>query len=229
MFVLNASQPNQDFPSPNTASTDPNGLLAVGGCLSSQRLINAYKCGIFPWYSLGEPILWWSPNPRLVLFPAHLKISRSLKKTIRQQPFVITYNRAFSNVLQQCATPRDETSGTWITDAMRQAYTHLHQQGISHSFEAWASDELVGGLYGVAIGQVFFGESMFHRQTNASKVAFYHCIQQLTAWGYRLIDCQVHTPHLISLGARQINREVFTHLLSRYCPRMPHKNAWQIS
>ncbi len=226
--ILDPSTPAQGFPEINTALTEPDGLLAVGGCLAPQRLINAYKLGIFPWYSPGEPILWWSPNPRLVLFPEKLKASRSLKKTIRKKQFSITFDQAFSQVMQYCAAPRKTETGTWITAEIYQAYNQLHQQGISHSVEAWFDDELVGGLYGVAIGQVFFGESMFHKKTDASKVAFYHLVLQLSDWGYQLIDCQVHTPHLSSLGAEEIDREVFATLLKHHCSTPPHQQSWQI-
>jgi leucyl/phenylalanyl-tRNA--protein transferase len=224
--ILDSLDPNQDFPAIETALTDPDGLLAIGGCLSSQRLIRAYSLGIFPWYSPGEPILWWSPNPRLVLFPDKLYASRSLKKTIRKQTFSVSYDQAFSQVMQYCAAPREKESGTWINENIYQAYNALHQQGLAHSFEVWFENELVGGLYGVAIGQVFFGESMFHKKTDASKVAFYHLVQQLSNWGYQLIDCQVHTPHLTSLGAEEIDRNTFKTLLNRYCSFQVNDSAW---
>jgi len=224
--ILDPINPDQKFPDIETALSEPDGLLAAGGCLSSQRLINAYKQGIFPWYSPGEPILWWSPNPRLVLFPEKLKASRSLQKTIRKKMFSISYDQNFAQVMQYCAAPRADEMGTWITEEMYQAYTTLHQQGLAHSFEAWFDGELVGGLYGIAIGQVFFGESMFHRKTNASKVAFYHLVTQLSSWGYQLIDCQIHTNHLISLGAEEINRMDFSSLLKQYCSIEPDDKSW---
>ena len=224
--ILDPINPDQKFPDIETALSEPDGLLAAGGCLSSQRLINAYKQGIFPWYSPGEPILWWSPNPRLVLFPEKLKASRSLQKTIRKKMFSISYDQNFAQVMQYCAAPRADEMGTWITEEMYQAYTTLHQQGLAHSFEAWLDGELVGGLYGIAIGQVFFGESMFHRKTNASKVAFYHLVTQLSSWGYQLIDCQIHTNHLISLGAEEINRMDFSSLLKQYCSIEPDDKSW---
>lgn len=225
--ILDPSDPDEDFPAIETALTEPDGLLAVGGCLSSQRIINAYQQGIFPWYSPGEPILWWSPNPRLVLFPEQLKISRSLRKTIRKNCFKLTYDYAFPQVMQLCAAPREHQPGTWITEEIYIAYNQLHQQGIAHSFEAWFDDELVGGLYGIAIGQVFFGESMFHKKTDASKVAFCCLVQQLSLWGYQLIDCQVHTGHLTSLGAKEIERADFARLLQQYCPLQPATSAWE--
>ncbi|MCK5899022.1 MAG: leucyl/phenylalanyl-tRNA--protein transferase [Methylococcales bacterium] len=224
---LNPYDPNEAFPSLDNALTDPDGLLAVGGCLSVQRLINAYKNGIFPWYNPDEPILWWSPNPRLIITPDHLKISRSLAKVIRQQRFELSVDRAFSKVIKACSTTREEAEGTWISEEMIIAYQQLHQHGIAHSIEAWSQGELVGGLYGVTIGQVFFGESMFHTQTNASKVVFAHLIQQLQQWGYQLIDCQVHSDHLVSLGAYEINRKDFIDQLNRYCNHLPQSSAWK--
>ncbi|MCK4841740.1 MAG: leucyl/phenylalanyl-tRNA--protein transferase [Methylococcales bacterium] len=225
--ILDPANPQQEFPNIETALTDPDGLLVMGGCLSSQRIVNAYKAGIFPWYSPGEPILWWSPNPRLILIPENLIISRSLKKTIRKQIFNITFDQAFAKVMQYCAAPRDEHTGTWISEEMTQAYTLLHRQGIAHSVEAWFDGELVGGLYGIAIGQVFYGESMFHKKTDASKVAFCQLIKQLTQWDYQLIDCQVHTNHLSSLGAEEITRADFSRLIKQYCSIFPHKLAWK--
>ena len=225
--ILDPFQPEQGFPEVGTALSEPDGLLAAGGCLSSHRLINAYQHGIFPWYSEGEPILWWSPNPRLILFPEKLKTSRSLKKTIRKQVFTITFDQAFSQVMQFCAAPRKAETGTWISEEIYQAYNQLHQQGICHSVEAWCNNELVGGLYGVAIGQVFFGESMFHKKTDASKVAFYHLVLQLSDWGYKLIDCQVHTHHLTRFGAEEIDRKLFVSLLKQFCPVQAYEQAWK--
>ena len=227
LTLLDPDQPQQAFPPLHKALKQPNGLLAFGGCLTPQRIVNAYRAGVFPWFNPGEPILWWSPDPRLVLFPEHLIIARSLAKTLRKQPFEIRYDTAFQQVMSACAAPRSEDSGTWITDDMLQAYQHLHQLGIAHSFEAWQDDELVGGLYGIAIGQVFFGESMFHRQTDASKVVFVHLVKQLSAWTYRLIDCQVSSDHLLSLGAEEIPRSRFADFLNQYCEQPPHPQAWQ--
>lgn len=227
LSVLDPLQPRQAFPALDQALVEPNGLIAVGGCLSPERILNAYRGGIFPWFNPGEPILWWSPNPRLVLFPEQLRISRSLNKTLRKQAFEIRYDHAFTQVMQACADPRANQSGTWITNDMHYAYNRLHQQGIAHSFEAWLNDELVGGLYGLAIGQVFFGESMFHRKTDASKVVFVHMIQKLIDWGYRLIDCQVRSEHLMTLGAEEIPRQKFLGMLQQLCPLEPHSSAWQ--
>jgi len=226
LTILDPSNPDEEFPPIKSAFTEPDGLLAAGGCLSPQRIIKAYQQGIFPWYSPGEPILWWSPNPRLVLFPEKLIVSRSLRKTLRKDLFKLSYDQAFPQVMQYCAAPRDKETGTWITEEMYLAYTELHKQGVAHSFEAWFDGELVGGLYGIAIGQVFFGESMFHRKTDASKVAFCYLVQQLTLWGYQLIDCQVHSNHLTSLGAEEISRHDFSELLKQYCPLAISDSAW---
>jgi leucyl/phenylalanyl-tRNA--protein transferase len=223
---LDPINPDEAFPALEEALTDPNGLLAFGGCLSPQRLFNAYRRGIFPWFNPGEPILWWSPNPRLVLFPDKLTISRSLTKTLRKQNFEIRYDSAFPEVMQACAAPRHEQSATWISQDMQTAFHELFLCGIAHSFEAWQDDKLVGGLYGVAIGQVFFGESMFHRQTDASKVAFVEMVRQISAWGYEMIDCQVHTGHLLSLGAEEISREIFRLKLEKWCELEPTPQAW---
>jgi leucyl/phenylalanyl-tRNA--protein transferase len=201
--------PLPEFPPVELAS--PEGLLAVGGDLRSERLLAAYGRGIFPWYSPGQPVLWWSPDPRTVLYPDRLKISRSLGKTLRQQRFHVTLDQAFERVIDACAAPRraNPAGGTWITGEMRAAYCQLHTQGHAHSVEAWQGTELVGGLYGVAMGGAFFGESMFSRATDASKVALAHVVGQLTAWGYTLIDCQVGSAHLFSLGAEEIPRRDF--------------------
>ena len=205
------------FPNPEEAEIEPNGLLAAGGELSEQRLVAAYQQGIFPWYSEGQPILWWSPNPRAVLFPEQLKISRSLRKTIKKGHFRISFDLAFKEVLQLCAAPRDDGAGTWITPEMESAYCHLNEKGIAHSVETWLDDRLVGGLYGLAIGQVFFGESMFSRETDASKVALAQLVAQLKHWQFKLIDCQVTSAHLASLGAIDIPRADFIALLDRLC------------
>ncbi|MCK9608615.1 MAG: leucyl/phenylalanyl-tRNA--protein transferase [Methylomonas sp.] len=227
LTVLDALNPNQAFPALDKALGEPNGLIAVGGCLSSQRILNAYRHGIFPWFNPGEPILWWCPDPRLVLFPDKLKVSRSLQKTLRKQLFQIRYDCAFEQVIAACAAPRSDQGGTWITEDMKQAYLRLHRQGIAHSVEAWQDQQLVGGLYGIGIGQVFFGESMFHHKTDASKVVFAHLVGQLSVWGYQLIDCQVSSEHLFSLGAEEIPRKVFAGLLNRLCELRPGGHAWQ--
>lgn len=228
LTVLDPNNPAQDFPLANKALLEPDGLLAVGGCLSQRRLLNAYRHGIFPWYNPGEPVLWWSPDPRLVLFPDKLVISRSLGKTLRKRKFIITVDQAFNEVIAACADPRKDAAGTWITTEINAAYNQLHQAGFAHSVETWLDGELVGGLYGVALGQVFFGESMFHTRTDASKAAFATLVQQLKSWGYQLIDCQVHTKHLASFGAEEISRDDFTRLLNQYCDTPPHPSAWKI-
>lgn len=228
LSVLDALNPHQAFPSLDKALGEPNGLIAVGGCLSPQRILNAYRNGIFPWFNPGEPILWWSPDPRLVLFPDKLNVSRSLQKTLRKQLFEIRYDTAFEQVIAACAEPRTYQGGTWITEDMKQAYLKLHTLGIAHSVEAWQDRQLVGGLYGIGIGRVFFGESMFHRKTDASKVVFAHLVRQLTAWHYQLIDCQVSSEHLFSLGAEEIPRAVFADLLNRLCELQPGSDAWRL-
>jgi leucyl/phenylalanyl-tRNA--protein transferase len=215
LAILDENNPAQPFPPLRHALREPNGLLAVGGCLSSERLINAYRHGAFPWFSNGDPILWWSPNPRLVLFPEKLQISKRFAKTLRQNKFDVTVNQAFDAVITRCAELRAE--GTWISDEIKNAYSQLHREGIAYSFEAWQEGELVGGLYGVALGNVFFGESMFHTVSDASKVAFAHCVEHLKAQNFQLIDCQVHSEHLVSLGAEEISRTKFSQLLKLYC------------
>jgi leucyl/phenylalanyl-tRNA---protein transferase len=227
LTVLDPMNPEQNFPPVSQALTIPDGLLAVGGCLSTSRLLNAYRHGIFPWNSAEEPILWWSPDPRLVLFPEKLTISKSLSKTLRKLKYAVTIDRAFGEVVKACAQPRKEGVGTWITEGIFQAYTELHHRGFAHSAEAWLNGNLVGGLYGVAIGRFFFGESMFFSETDASKVAFVSLVRQLKAWGYRAIDCQVSTEHLKSLGAQEISRDEFEKLLDQYCDEPPGLNAWR--
>jgi leucyl/phenylalanyl-tRNA--protein transferase len=202
--------PAQPFPPVETALEYPSGLLAAGGDLSVPRLLDAYRGGIFPWYSEGEPILWWSPNPRMVLFPAELRVSRSLAKRLRRRDHEVRADTAFQAVMEGCAAPRTGQAGTWISPPMMEAYLALHAIGYAHSVETWMAGELVGGLYGVAIGRVFYGESMFTRVPNASKVAFVHLVRQLDLWGFGLIDCQMRTAHLASLGAREISRPNFT-------------------
>ena len=198
------------FPQISEALTDPNGLLAWGGDLSTQRLKCAYEKGIFPWYGPGDPILWWSPDPRLVLFPDSLKVSRSLKKVIRQQKMHVTLNESFESVMYACAdVSRHGQEGTWIDSAMAAAYLALNQQDVAHSIEVWKDNKLVGGLYGVALGSIFFGESMFSEESNASKVALVYLSSLLKKYQFLLIDCQVETPHLVSLGAALIERAQF--------------------
>ncbi|MFJ3487308.1 leucyl/phenylalanyl-tRNA--protein transferase [Pseudomonas sp. NPDC090202] len=207
---------NFEFPPLERAMRDPNGLLAAGGDLSADRLIHAYRHGCFPWYQQGQPILWWSPDPRTVLFPAELHVSRSLAKVLRQQRYRVTFDQDFPAVIQACAAPRDYADGTWITGSMQAAYIQLHERGFAHSVEVWDGDTLVGGLYGLAMGQLFFGESMFSRADNASKVGFVTLVEHLKAWGFVLIDCQMPTRHLHSLGARSIPRQQFAEYLREH-------------
>lgn len=201
--------PSIIFPPVETARTNPNGLLAVGGDLSVDTLLEAYRQGIFPWFSPGQPIYWWSPSQRMVLKPSEIHISKSLKKTQRKTPFTITWNQQFEAVIRNCAMPRKDGGGTWITEAMIEAYCELHRAGWAHSVEVWLDEALVGGLYGVGFQHVFCGESMFSRVTDASKIAFVELAAECERRGVALIDCQMHTPYLASLGAYPIPRALF--------------------
>ena len=203
------------FPPVELALRDPNGLLAAGGDLSPERLIDAYTRGIFPWFGDDDPLLWWSPDPRMVLHVGELRVSRSLRRTLRSGRFQVTLDTAFTEVVAGCAEPRPEQDGTWITPDMTEAYVRLAALGFAHSVEAWTDDRLAGGLYGVAIGRMFFGESMFTRVSDASKVAFVHLVGQLERWGIPLVDCQMSTHHLASLGAREIPRADFVREVRR--------------
>lgn len=223
----------QDFPPIEHALDDPNGLLAAGGDLSPERLLDAYSKGIFPWFDKDQPILWWSPSPRAVLFPDQLHISRSLRKTLRKQRYQVTMDTAFTQVIQACAGPRAYSDGTWITDDMIAAYIRLHKLGYAHSVETWEQGNLVGGVYGIALGKLFFGESMFSTATDASKVAFVYLVNQLKAWGYELIDCQVENPHLVSLGSTTIPRTQFKAMLQKYVaphlqPVTTNRRKWSL-
>ena len=208
-------EPDDPFPPVDEALRDPNGLLAAGADLSAERLLAAYARGIFPWFSEDEPLLWWSPDPRMVLYPGELRVSRSLGRVIRSGRYRVTLDTAFRQVMEGCAEPRPDDEGTWITREMIAAYAELARRGFAHSVEAWAESELAGGLYGVAIGRMFFGESMFSRRTDASKVALVGLVRQLERWGFEMIDCQVASPHLASLGARTIPRREFLQHLDR--------------
>lgn len=216
------------FPPLTKAMREPNGLLAAGGDLSADRLIQAYRHGCFPWFSEGQPILWWSPDPRTVLFPEELHVSRSMAKLLRQQRYQVSFDRDFKAVIQACAGPRRDADGTWITDDMQNAYTELHARGHAHSVEVWDNGELVGGLYGLAMGQLFFGESMFSRADNASKFGFITLARHLQAWGFVLIDCQMPTPHLESLGARSIPRREFADYLRDHLDQ-PTTAQWDLN
>ena len=203
-------QSGAPFPAVETALRSPNGLLAAGGDLSVPSLLAAYRLGIFPWFSEGEPILWWSPDPRMVLVPQELKVSRSLDKSLRNRRYAIRFDSAFSAVMQGCAAPRPGQPGTWISPAMMAAYVELHRIGYAHCVETWIDGALAGGLYGIAIGRAFFGESMFTQARDASKIALVHLVRHLERAGFGLIDCQMRTPHLASLGAREVARTDFS-------------------
>lgn len=204
------------FPPLALALTEPNGLIAIDGDLSVARLLSAYKQGIFPWFSEGEPIMWWSPNPRMVLFPTELTISKSLQKTLKNKPFEVRFNTAFREVMQACSnTRREGQTGTWITNDIINGYCALHEAGFAVSAECWVDNKLVGGCYGVKIGHMFYGESMFHHVTDASKIAFVSLVQKLKAEGIGMIDCQMKTAHLASFGAKEISRNDFIAQLSR--------------
>ena len=216
------------FPPLVRALHEPNGLLAAGGDLSPERLLLAYRHGIFPWFSEGQPILWWSPDPRMVLFPDELKVSRSLAKTLKKRPFEMRADTAFRAVMECCAAPRLGEPGTWISTDMIAAYTRLHELGLAHSVEAWHGNELVGGLYGIALGRMFYGESMFSRANDASKIAFVHLVRQLERWGFGMIDCQMKTAHLSSLGAREIPREEFARRLDELLDYPDTPGHWRL-
>ncbi|MDD5404554.1 MAG: leucyl/phenylalanyl-tRNA--protein transferase [Sulfuricella sp.] len=216
------------FPPVTRALRDPNGLLAAGGDLSAPRLLDAYRHGIFPWFNPGEPILWWSPDPRMVLFPAELKVSRSLRRTLKKPDYEVRADASFSAVMRACAAPRAGAGGTWISEEMVAAYCRLHEQGLAHSVETWRDGELIGGLYGVALGRMFYGESMFSRATDASKIALVHLVRQLERWGFGMIDCQMKTAHLATLGAREIPRSAFVQGLSQLIELSPRPGRWQL-
>jgi len=211
------------FPPIHSALKHPNGLLAAGGDLSAERLLEGYRLGIFPWFSEGDPILWWSPDPRMVLFPGKFRISRSFAKVLRNRSYQIRFDSAFDRVMAGCAAPRKGEAGTWITGEMREAYRELHRLGYAHSVETWIDGALAGGLYGVAVGGVFFGESMFSLARNASKIALASLVAHLRSAGFGLIDCQMRTRHLETLGASEISRGQFSRLLAEliHYPRPP--------
>lgn len=232
---------DQPFPNPERALREPDGLLAVGGSLASARLLRAYREGIFPWYSDGQPILWWSPDPRTVLLPEQVKVSRSLRKTLRRGVFRYTFDRNFTAVVEGCSQPRPAPdpdgaaagtpagaeTGTWLSAEMKAAYARLYRLGYAHSVEVWGVDgSLLGGLYGVAVGRVFYGESMFSRRSDASKVALVMLCARLRHWGYALIDCQMQTAHLLSMGARTIPRRLFLEALDRFCRQAGRAGSW---
>lgn len=220
--------PEHEFPPAESAG--PGGLLAIGGDLAPGRLLAAYRRGIFPWpWSGTEPMLWWCPDPRFVLYPDELRVSRSLEQRVRSKRFDVRLDTAFTETVDGCATTprRDSGTETWITSGMKDAYVRLHRLGHAHSVEAWRGGELAGGLYGVALGQVFFGESMFHREADASKVAFVRLVRQLASWGFGLVDCQLETPHLASLGARAVQRRRFLAELAESTALPNHPAPWR--
>jgi leucyl/phenylalanyl-tRNA--protein transferase len=216
-----------DFPDPYSALDHPNGLLAYGGDLSPERLIAAYSLGIFPWFNEGDPILWWSPAPRTVLFPNKLMISKSLKKTLKQKNYSVWINRDFPKVIRSCAeVSRHNQKNTWISEDMQEAYCRLNQLGFAHSFETWVHGNLVGGGYGILIGKIFFGESMFFSLPNASKISFVHMVQHLERMGIECIDCQMHTHHLSRFGAESISRADFLSTVKALTQKQPLSNLW---
>jgi len=227
MFRL--SRNPRDFRFPPVERASPEGLLAIGGDLQPERLLEAYRHGIFPWYNEGQPILWWSPDPRAVIFPRKLHVSRSLERTIRRGRFTVTLDRSFRDVMAGCAGPRPRApeAGTWITPAVVEAYTALHELGYAHSVETWQEGRLVGGLYGVAIGGAFFGESMFSRAADASKVALVCLVRQLRAWDFTIFDCQQSSPHVMRLGAEEIPRREFTQHLTAAVTLPGRQGKWR--
>ncbi|MBK7030891.1 MAG: leucyl/phenylalanyl-tRNA--protein transferase [Bacteroidales bacterium] len=225
-MAIPISKKELNFPDPDEA--DDSGLLAIGGDLSIERLKLAYSNGIFPWYEEGMPILWWSPDPRMVLFPKKMIISHSLKQVIKKNSFTITFDLEFEKVIDECSvTPRKEQEGTWITREMKSAYLRLHEAGFAHSVEAWLDNKLVGGLYGVSLGRAFFGESMFHKETNASKVALFHLVERLMEWEYEIIDAQVYTNHLESLGGELIPRDQYLRMLEKALVKPGKIGLWE--
>lgn len=215
------------FPPVARALREPNGLLAAGADLSVERLTEAYRHGIFPWYSEGQPLLWWSPNPRMVLFPEEFRLARSLRKRLRRRDYVVRTDHAFEAVMRACAAPRAGQLGTWITEDMIAAYGALHARGYAHSVETWIDGQLAGGLYGVALGRMFYGESMFARATDASKIALAHLVRQLDRWRFGMIDCQMQTAHLASFGAREIPRAEFMRKLAELVNYPPAPEEWR--
>jgi leucyl/phenylalanyl-tRNA--protein transferase len=218
---------NDPFPSPLRALREPNGLLAAGADLAVPRLLDAYRRGIFPWYSEGEPVLWWSPDPRMILAPGRLAVSRSLRKRLRRGDYEVRTDTSFEKVMRACAEPREAQVGTWISGEMINAYGALHQAGYAHSVECWMDGDLAGGLYGVSIGRVFFGESMFTRRSDASKIALVYLVRQLERWSFGMIDCQMSTPHLASLGAHEIPRPDFMRALQELVNYPTQKGPWR--
>ncbi|WP_430434081.1 leucyl/phenylalanyl-tRNA--protein transferase [Methyloversatilis sp.] len=219
-------EPGDPFPPVETALRDPDGLLAAGLELTPQRILDAYRQGIFPWFSEGQPVLWWSPDPRMVLVPAEIRITPSMGKVLRNRPYEVRCDTAFEAVMRACAEPRNGQAGTWISDHMIAAYGALHTQGWAHSVETWVDGELAGGLYGLALGRMFYGESMFSRARDTSKIALVHLARYLESQGYALIDCQMNTAHLASMGGREIERSEFCRVLSQSV-QSAHPRRWR--
>ncbi len=226
--MLTLLQDGAPFPPVERALRNPNGLLAMGGDLTPARLLDAYHHGIFPWFNEDDPILWWSPDPRMVLFPQEFKMSRSLRKTLRAGRYEVRADTAFEQVMRACAAPRQGQHGTWIHPEMIAAYVELHQMGYAHSVEVWIEGKLAGGLYGMAIGRMFYGESMFSRRTDASKIALAHLAAQLARWNFGMIDCQMNTAHLASLGAREIPRKEFIARLQELVNYANRESPWEL-
>lgn len=224
---LLGDDPDAPFPPPHHALRFPNGLLAWGGGLEPARLLRAYHQGTFPWYSEDQPVLWWNPAPRCVIFPERVHVSRRTRRRYRSGVYRLSADQAFREVVRGCAAPRGGEESTWITQAMIEAYTRLHELGHAHSVEVWAGEKLVGGIYGVALGRAFFGESMFSRQTDASKIALAALCHQLRCWNFGVLDCQVANPHLFSLGAEEIPRGKFQRLLARLVDHPGRRGSWQ--
>jgi leucyl/phenylalanyl-tRNA---protein transferase len=218
---------NHDILFPPVQLAESSGILAVGGDLSPERLIEAYRSGIFPWFSDGDPIIWWSPDPRFVLFPEEIYISKTMRQVLNRNVFSITFDHDFRSVIEGCRQPRRKEKGTWITDEMLEAYVRLHELGIAHSVEAWNDGSLAGGLYGLSLGKIFFGESMFARESNASKAAFVTLVKRLGERGFSCIDCQVYTEHLESLGARYISREDYLDMLREGLKPETLRGSWR--
>jgi leucyl/phenylalanyl-tRNA---protein transferase len=216
------------FPPVDDALDEPNGLLAAGGGLTIARLLEAYAHGIFPWFSEGDPVLWWCPDPRMVLDVTRVHISRSLRRRLRKADYAVTADRAFVRVMKECAAPRSDQAGTWLVPAMMRAYERLHRSGAAHSIEVWREEELIGGLYGVSLGRMFFGESMFTRRTDASKIALVYLAAQLRRWQFPIIDCQMRTSHLASMGAHELPRRTFVALVHRLVGRPGIEGTWRL-
>ncbi len=224
---LNPSLPDEPFPDTDSALDEPNGLLAIGGDLSTARLLRAYRNGVFPWYNPDEPILWWSPDPRTIFVPDQIYISRRLRRTLRRHDYAVTLDRSFRAIIDLCAAPRRRQHGTWLGENMRRAFRELHRLGYAHSIEVWREGKLIGGLYGLALGRAFFGESMFSRAPDGSKIALVHLARQLDKWGFRFIDGQVGSQHLYRMGAFDVPRTAFRETLRRALSFPPLPARWE--